>query len=927
VSTPEPVSTPAAAPSGGASLYLPQAGRPKLRRWIDTSPASLSGGSCQGGLGTHCSSSPTQAPTTFLEAVIKGPIKAACPPSVQKFPEVHGLKLEALRQSSAPEAGRCPATQYSRDEEGWQLVERRRSRQVEREPRRRSPVDLRGKCYKCLSTSHFVAACRRPPRCFGCLHLGHRVAQCPTHFKKEKKPLKERLGSRAPRTSVWQRIIMEDGGRALTPTQANPTQLIPTKLPVWRRLSPPVSSEVPPPLAMAVGSDIPHKRKRRRGKGGRADPQVKHPSGSAGEDDAHPATATHNMVARPSCVLDFSSDMAREEAALRRALFVTIIGTRPEVLGSEVIEEVARSFEIEADSMSIHQTFPEDFILILSDEDAATKVLNGGRVLRGPQFHIQFKRWTRLAHATAAALPSLVDIEIQGIPLHAWGRSTAEQLLGNSCWIIDVHPDTSLKSDFSAFRLRAWCCELEKLQRAMNLVIAEPTPADHVKRCLSYSIEVTVTPVEKPLSDGTPPPPPGNDNRHEDGDRRRPEAPSPRRRREDLQRGPIHQRLGPHAPVNDCGRGSANHNTSVAPEAPRSVETATVQVPRATRSGEAATVQVPTLDDEVFSAPLPVLELSALSGDVFRPAAVGVKSHGGEAEEKNCFRPEVASGLMSGTRVQPPNSNEALLAVEVVGPLEWARQTSPQLSGLLMVPGPVSPHSLLRNNLLGSSVLDGPLESGALVSPQHTFAGSLELSVQISPPPEPAWALSLVAAQNKNLTGQGSTSLKVYTRRTADNRWQKYDSQDSPLIQALQPNQVSSPLEQNGIGNAVQAFVDKVTRKVDGLLPPPLPHRRRSKQLPSDFIPRRSSRLAKRDDKTNAARRQIQADLIRSLDVPCDGELLSPKALEAYGNLFKNSLSEAHIKALSALFGWTVPDVFEPVNVLCIAGQGPEDLE
>ena len=234
---------------------------------------------------------------------------------------------------------------------------------------------------------------------------------------------------------------------------------------------------------------------------------------------------------------------------------------------------------------------------------------------------------------------------------------------------------------------------------------------------------------------------------------------------------------------------------------------------------------------------------------------------------------------------------------------------------------------LLRNNLLGSSVLDGPLESGALVSPQHTFVGSLEPSVQISPPPESAWTLSLVAAQNKNLTGQGSTSLKVYTRRTADNRRQKYDSQDSPLIQALQPNQASSPQEQNGIGNAVQAFVDKVTRKVDGLLPPPLPHRRRSKQLPSDFIPRRSSRLAKRDNKTNAARRQIQADLIRSLDVPCDGELLSPKALEAYGNLFKNSLSEAHIKALSALFGWTVPDVFEPVNVLCIAGQGPEDLE
>jgi hypothetical protein len=225
---------------------------------------------------------------------------------------------------------------------------------------------------------------------------------------------------------------------------------------------------------------------------------------------------------------------------------MTSLVSETSIFGPEVIEEVARSFEIEADSMSIHQTFPEDFILILSDEDAATKVLNGGRVLRGPQFNIQFKRWTRLAHATAAPLPSLVDIEIQGIPLHAWGRSTAEQLLGNSCWITDVHPDTSLKRDFSSFRLRAWCCELEKLQCAMNLVIVEPTPADHVKRCLSYSIEVTVTPVEKPLSDGTPPPPPpGNDNRHEDGDRRRPEAPPPRRRREDLREGTHPPTSGP----------------------------------------------------------------------------------------------------------------------------------------------------------------------------------------------------------------------------------------------------------------------------------------------------------------------------------------------------------------------------------------------
>ena len=67
----------------------------------------------------------------------------------------------------------------------------------------------------------------------------------------------------------------------------------------------------------------------------------------------------------PLCVLEFSAEMAREDAALRKALFVTIVGTRPEVLGAEIINEVARSFNVDVGAMSIHQEMPEDFILFL----------------------------------------------------------------------------------------------------------------------------------------------------------------------------------------------------------------------------------------------------------------------------------------------------------------------------------------------------------------------------------------------------------------------------------------------------------------------------------------------------------------------------------------------------------------------------------
>jgi hypothetical protein len=58
-------------------------------------------------------------------------------------------------------------------------------------------------------------------------------------------------------------------------------------------------------------------------------------------------------------------------------------GTRPVVLASEVVDEVARQFDIAVKNMSIHQTMPEDFLLLLPNEDATSKVFNDGKALRG----------------------------------------------------------------------------------------------------------------------------------------------------------------------------------------------------------------------------------------------------------------------------------------------------------------------------------------------------------------------------------------------------------------------------------------------------------------------------------------------------------------------------------------------------------------
>jgi hypothetical protein len=164
------------------------------------------------------------------------------------------------------------------------------------------------------------------------------------------------------------------------------------------------------------------KHKRRRSKRGKG-------AAMLGRSQSPPADLVPLTSNLPSCVLELSTDMAREEVALRRALFVTVTGTRPAVLGSDVLEEVSRRYCINIDDMSIHQSMPEDFLMFLPDEEVATRVLNEGKPFRGPMFSLVFKQWTRFAHASATSFSHLMDIEIRGIPAHAWGLNTAKKLL------------------------------------------------------------------------------------------------------------------------------------------------------------------------------------------------------------------------------------------------------------------------------------------------------------------------------------------------------------------------------------------------------------------------------------------------------------------------------------------------------------------
>lgn len=498
-------------PSGAALGIEPRypaaslEGRSKFQRWSNESPVSSSSGGSQ------------RAPRSFKEAVL---LNVGSSSEVVKEADC-GCTADLSRVTARP----C------QEGDGWQVVGRRRARRTV--PRLSPPVDLRGRCFNCFSPSHFAAACRRPTRCFGCRGLGHRALECPIKSVEKKavwKPLKQQ-GVRVP---VWQRLSGMHGPRQ--PGRAAPD--IMRKGSVWQRITPsqPACGVEPvPPLPMASGSGLVappvhgSRRKRRRATRrpalGTVSPALQQMSSGSvsAEVPAHLSAleqrvpATHEGLLdaclparsmRSSCVLAFTTEMAREEAALRKALFVSVVGTRPEVQGVEVLEEVALSFGIDVAAMAIHQAMPEDFLLFLPDEDTVSRVHGGGRLFRGPRFNLHFKRWTRCAHASAANLPALVDVKIRGIPPHAWARSTAEHLLHGSCLISELHPATVEKSDLSSFMLRAWCFNPALLHRDMDLLIVEPGPVATEIRCLSYKISLEAFPVDFSAAGGGPSPSP-----------------------------------------------------------------------------------------------------------------------------------------------------------------------------------------------------------------------------------------------------------------------------------------------------------------------------------------------------------------------------------------------------------------------------------
>jgi len=163
----------------------------------------------------------------------------------------------------------------------------------------------------------------------------------------------------------------------------------------------------------------------------------------------------------PRRVLDRSTRIARSEDDLRRALIVNVVG-QPMVGRAELIcATIALRFEIDEARLTLLPLGMSSFLLILPDEELAATVYNGGRPIITTTARLHIMRWTRFLQATAVGLSVTVEVELRGIPAHAWDLATAEVLLDEHCWIEGGHPSNENRRDM--FLLKAWCSDPARL--------------------------------------------------------------------------------------------------------------------------------------------------------------------------------------------------------------------------------------------------------------------------------------------------------------------------------------------------------------------------------------------------------------------------------------------------------------------------------
>jgi hypothetical protein len=594
--------------------------------------------------------------------------------------------------------------------------------------------------------------------------------------------------------------------------------------------------------------------------------------------------------------------VARAEEELCKALSVAIVGDLATLSVDALVAELARRYELPVETLEFHRLRQDEGVLVLQDEVAALQVYNNGRPLQLLSYTLYFRRWSRFKNATAEALPSLIDVELSGIPEHAWELETAEHLLDEWCWVRELHPDTVNRRDYSSFRLKAWSSWPELIPADMELIIVEPPTqleeSPPLKRALRYQVKIKVMAVEPSSGNDAPPPPPPPKDPDLDGKRRRRRASnSPETSvRGSATRGAtprvsVHRRLG-NGPV--IAGGEARIEESIDDEKASMLGASEEATARS--RGQLISSAVPEIIDD----------MAAL---VINPSC-GEREHIPENEE-TAFIERLLADLSL------PRAGDNLPAVP-----DWRNSAEGTLDVGGLAHGFTAQHSEEgREDGNGPSSTQEEGQIAQTVPNLRTEEATLDVAHEADIADSAADKGS-TPARSRPPAGE----LLTFSRRRK--RSNKEHQPPADVVAATAPAPPAPTLglsdgevvvaapsaEASAITSAARTrenFINSITSKTSKILDAPCAPVKRKPRAPA-AAPRRSRRIAGAgaEYSVDPDQGRCKKRVMRTLEVIREHEGINSAALDEYAKLFSQTLSESHLFALACLFGWRTPDEF-----------------
>jgi hypothetical protein len=166
--------------------------------------------------------------------------------------------------------------------------------------------------------------------------------------------------------------------------------------------------------------------------------------------------------------------MVQLETDLDRAIMVTITaGNRPEISLDVAARTIYDQLELPPLSFSIRAFEPADFLILCDTLEVHDAMVLAGSVA-SDRCALSLAPWSRQVGAFLRDAPLLAQLEIRGIPAHAWAERTAIKLL-EGCGIVDaVDPSTANRNDMSVFRVDVWTHDIAAIPAVHWLAVPEP---------------------------------------------------------------------------------------------------------------------------------------------------------------------------------------------------------------------------------------------------------------------------------------------------------------------------------------------------------------------------------------------------------------------------------------------------------------------